>query len=174
VDRTNCSDFAKATRAPNPADGIILISCEALCGGFSRTIGVDTSDGPTSLMPAAPQNERTCGNSGDSNIGLLKRASKDAGRSLTSANTVCKYESRRKLRCGSGMERAMWVENESVIVRQAHHNSRRCIVRNRHSHERFHLDTFEGRPQYCRDRDRVTKRICRYWRQRTMDSTDRC
>jgi hypothetical protein len=65
VDRTNRSDFAKAARAPNPAGGIILISSEALFGGFSRTIGVDTSDVPTSLMPAAPQNEPTCGKSGD-------------------------------------------------------------------------------------------------------------
>jgi hypothetical protein len=66
------------------------------------------------------------------------------------------------------------VEDRGIIFGQAHHNSRCCIVRERHSCERPHLDTLGDRPQPRRYCDRVTGRAISCWRQQAIGPASHC
>jgi signal transduction histidine kinase len=105
---------------------------------------------------------------------LLTDTSKITTQPRASADTVCKHEQGCKLRCGSCTERARCAENKSVIVGQAHHDSRWCIVCDRHGRDKSYLYTLEDRPQLRRDRDRVAGRTDCCLKQRAMDPTNHC
>jgi hypothetical protein len=152
-----------------PMNGIVGMTRLALDSELDQN-----QRGMLNVVSSSAESLLTTIDDSDPDARLLTDASKNATQPRASADTVCKHEQECKVRCGSCTERARCAENKSVIVGQAHHDSRWCIVCDRHGRDKSYLDTLEDRPQLRRDRDRVAGRTDCCLKQRAMDPTNHC